>query len=191
MKDLLFLFLAVTVSLGARAKEIDLSTMSDPAGIFNIAFCARPSPDATGKPGHAFVSFSHMPHGGQRDFLAIGHTVSAGVGAGEATWSYFGSPVSGVLQEEKYTSIKQQCLDVQVNKTDYDQARALTTPALQLMGITRPGGTVFQAYKLGAEDCMTFMIKVANVLKPRGLNVPARGATEAPMAYMQRFIMAN
>ena len=191
MKFLLVLCLATSVSAGALAKEIDLSNISDPAGIYNIAFCARPSPDATGKPGHAFVSFSHLPHGGQRDFLAIGHTVGAGVGPAEAAWSFFGTPVSGVLGEEKYTSIKQQCLDTQVNKSDYDQARALAMPALELMGIGQPGGTVFQAYKLGDEDCLAFMINVANILKPRGLSVPTRGATETPMAYMERFIEAN
>lgn len=191
MNFVLVFFLATLVSASVMAKEVDLSNFSDPTGVYNIAFCARPSPDATGKPGHAFVSFSHLPHGGQRDFLAVGHTVSAGVGPAEAGWSFFGAPVSGVLGEEKYTSIRQQCLDTQVNKADYDQARALATPALELMGIGQPGGSVFQAYKLGEEDCVTFMIEVANILKPRGLNVPARGAAEAPMAYMERFIEAN
>lgn len=191
MRFTLVFCLTISISARAAAKEIDLTNISDPSGIYNIAFCARPSPDATGKPGHAFVSFSHLPHGGKRDFLAIGHTVAAGVDPAEAVWSFFGTPVSGVLGEEKYTSIKQQCLDTEVNKVEYDQARALAKPALDLMGIAQPGNTVFQAYKLGDEDCMTFMMQVANILKPRGLNVPPRSAGETPMLYIERFIEAN
>lgn len=182
----------VSASAAAQAAEIDLSTMSDPSGTYNVAFCARPSPDAAGLPGHMFVSFSHEAHGSsERDFLAVGHTVSAGVGPAQAAWSYFGGPVSGLLKEENYSAIKQQCLDVQVNKVDYDAARALATPALQQMGVTAPGGTVFQAYKLGDEDCISFATTVAKILEPRGLKVPKRNGTELPMDYMERFIEAN
>jgi hypothetical protein len=91
----------------SNARAIDLSNMTDPTGIYNVAFCARPSPDTTGKPGHAFVAYSHARPNGDRDFVAIGHTIGAGVGPVSASWSYFGSPVLGLLKEEHYMSIKQ------------------------------------------------------------------------------------
>jgi hypothetical protein len=185
--------LIVTIALtgAAAAKELDLSTMDDPTGVYNIAFCARPSPDASGKPGHAFVAYSHAAPGKDRDFVAIGLTVGADVTPAAAIWSYFGSPVSGLLKEERYTAIKQNCLDVKVNKDDFNHAKALAADPLATMGLTPQEGTVFEAYKLGGEDCLAFMMKVATILKPRGLNVPSRGAAELPMNYMLRFISAN
>lgn len=186
-----FLAFSLVASNPSCAKEIDLSNMTEASGDYNVAFCARPSPDSSGKPGHAFVSYSHVQPNGNRDFTAIGHTVGAGVGPVSAAWSYFGSPVSGLLKQERYTSIKQNCLDVRVNKTDFDNARALAADPLFKLGLTAQPGTVFEAYKLGADDCMTFMISVANTLKSKGLKVPARGATELPMAYVVRFIAAN
>ncbi|MFQ8433812.1 hypothetical protein [Amaricoccus sp. W119] len=111
---------------GLGAAELDLSNRSDPKAVYSVAFCARQSPDSTGKPGHAFVALSCKPHGGERDFLAIGHTIAAPTGAVEATWSYFGEPVPGLLKEELYTSVQQNCFDVTVNKEDYEFARRLT-----------------------------------------------------------------
>jgi hypothetical protein len=181
----------LTTSHQSNAKAIDLSNMTDPTGVYNVAFCVRPSPDATGKPGHAFVAYSHAKPNGDRDFVAIGHTVGAGVGPVSASWSYFGSPVSGLLKEERYTSIKQNCLDATVNKADFIQARALAEDPLFKLGLTAQPGTVFEAYKLGDSDCMTFLTSVAETLKSKGLKVPARGATELPMAYMVRFVAAN
>ena len=164
------------------AKEIDLSTRSDPDAEFDVAFCARPSLGATGKPGHAFVAFSKKPHNAQRDFLAIGHTISATESAISAAWSYFGEPVSGLLKEELYTSVEQDCLVVAVNKEDYETARRLTESPLSQMGLAAPDMPVFQAYGLGEQDCMTFMIDVATVLASRGLKIPARQATERAIA---------
>ena len=185
-------FLIVNLSAQTSlAKTLDLSTRSDPSGIYNVAFCARPSPDTTGKPGHAFVSYSHQGLDGDRDFLAIGHTVAAGTGAISATWSYFGDQVSGRLKEEVYTSIKQNCLDVQVNQEDFARARALANSPLTALGLSDPEGSVLQAYKLGADDCMTFLIDVANTLKSAGLKVPSRGSRELPEAYVARLVSAN
>ncbi|WP_316228260.1 hypothetical protein [Bradyrhizobium sp. SZCCHNR1039] len=184
-------FLCLIAPHQLKAKEIDLSNMTDPTGVYNVAFCARPSPDSSGKPGHAFVAYSHANPDGDRDLVAIGHTVSAGVGPVSAAWSYFGDSVSGLLKEERYTSIKQNCLDVTVNKNDFNQARALAEDPLFKMGLTAQPGTVFEAYKLGLDDCMTFLISVAETLKSQGLKVPTRGATELPMAYIARFIAAN
>lgn len=174
------------------AKEIDLSTRTDPAGIFQIGFCARPSPNTVKNwPGHAFVSFSHQKPTGQRDFVAIGHTVTAGVTTAQGIWSAVGTPVSGVLKEENYTSAMQNCLVVKVDKDDYDRAFELTKSPLQKMGLVSTGGSVIEAYKLRADDCMTFMIDIANTLSRKGIVVPERRATELPMDYMRHLVGAN
>jgi hypothetical protein len=175
-------------SASASAKVIDLATMSEPGG-YEISFCARTSPD-TDKPGHAFVAFSKKADNNKREFLSIGHTVGAGTSTASASWSYFGSAVPGVLKEEIYTSIRQNCLTAKVNSSDYASAKALTTSPLAKMGIGA-NGPVIEAYKLGANDCMTFLSAVAQTLVPRGLKVPVRGATELPMDYIERFIAAN
>jgi hypothetical protein len=185
------LLVALFISGSTTAKSLDLSTATALSGEYDIAFCARPSPDFTGKPGHAFVAFSHKDVDGTRDFFAVGHTVSAGISAARATWSYWGGPVPGRLKEERYTALRQACLNVKVDKRDYDSGIALTASPLAKLGLARPNDVIFESYKLGAEDCIAFMVLVANVLKARGLNVPDRGGTELPMDYMRRFITAN
>jgi len=172
------------------AKEIDLSNMSDPSGIFEIALCARPSPDTTlSLPGHAFVSFAHIKQNGDIKLTSIGHTTDAS--AISALNSYFGDPVSGYLGEEKYTSSMQRCLQIKVNKADYDRAFDLTASPLQQLGLAGDNDLVLRSYALSENDCLTFMIEVADVLKPLGLNVPARGSTELPLKYMERVISNN
>ncbi len=191
MRVLLFLWLLV-LALPSAAKTVDLSTRTEEDGQFEIAFCARPSPDTKrGLPGHMFVSFSQLRTGGKREFLAIGHTVAPGTAAGAAAWSYFGEPISGYLAEERYSSIGQDCLLVVVNQDDYSKAYAMTNDPLAAMGIVRSNEPVLQAYKLGEDDCMTFLIRVAHLLRPRGLKVPERGATELPMVYVGRLIASN
>jgi len=176
-------------SLGAT---VDLRTSSDATGEYEIGFCARPSPDSVKRlPGHAFVSFSFKAPDGKRTFTSIGHTVQSGVSPSAAVWSYFGDPVSGYLAEEKYTSAMQSCLIAKVNRGDYEKAFALTTSPLARMGIGPTDAAVLQAYKLGVDDCVSFMTSVANVLVPRGLKVPQRAASELPLQYMQRFIFSN
>lgn len=176
-------------SLGA---SVDLRTSSDVSGEYEIGFCARPSQDAVKRlPGHAFVSFSFRTPDGKRTFTSIGHTVQLGVPPTTAAWSYFGDSVSGYLAEEKYTSAMESCLVAKVNRAEYDKGFALTKNPLASMGVVPTDVAVLQAYKLGADDCVSFMISVANVLVPRGLKVPQRGATELPLQYMQRFIASN
>lgn len=185
--------LSIICSTPGFAKIIDLRNASDIAGDYELGFCARPSPDTfKSLPGHAFVSYSHVPTKGQRKFLSIGHTVPSGTSPASATWSYFGKPVEGYLKEEIYTSSMEQCLRVKVNKGDYDTAYGLTINPLQSMGISVPKDMpVFQSYKLGGNDCMEFLIKVANTLKAKGLKVPERAATEFPIPYIVRFINSN
>lgn len=185
--------LACIVPRSAAPKDIDLRTMSEASGIYDVAFCSRPSPDSSGKPGHVFVAFSHKPPDGDRDFLAIGLTVTAGVTPLSAieSWFYWGSAISGKLEEERYTDIRQNCLNVGVNKQVYDRARAWTDDPLQKLGVTQMPGIVFEYYKLGAEDCITFLTAVARELQSSGLKIPERGKYELPMHFVQRFIDAN
>ena len=182
-------FTAMTSTV-VEAKVLDLSTRTDASGTYEVAFCARPSPQGS-IPGHMFVSFSHTDPAGERDFMAIGHTVNAGVGPAAATWSYFGSPVGGHLGEERYTSVKQNCLDVVVNREDYDRAKAFADDPLSNLGVTPSPGIVFENYKLGADDCISFAIQVANSLSGVGLMVPTRQALDLPMAYELKLISAN
>jgi hypothetical protein len=137
------------------------------------------------------VSFSHKKSNGQRDFTAVGHTVSASTSAIAAAWSLFGSPVIGQLKEELYTSALQDCLLVVVNKEDYERARALMHSPLKQIGIVHDQTPVFQSYQLNAEDCIDWMISVANELQPRGFKVPPRTITDPPLTYMQRLTDAN
>lgn len=188
-----FVFMQVANPNHTIAKVIDLRNQSDTAGDYEIGFCARPSPDTVKDlPGHAFVAYSYMPSKGERTFRAIGHTVAPGVSPGEAAWSYFGKPVAGYLKEEQYTSSMARCLRVKVNKTEHEGAYAFTVSALQSMGMQVPADMpVFQGYKLGADDCMNFVIGVAGVLKLKGLKVPQRGPAELPANYIERLIKNN
>lgn len=191
MKILVPLMFLLALGSQAVAKEVDLRNQTDADGEYNIAFCARPSPDKSGLPGHMFVAYSRVTNTGERTFVAIGHTVEAGVGVTPAVWSYFGSPVNGLLKHEMYTAIEQKCLDTRVNQADFDKAFALTVSPLAALGISTGQDVVLEQYSLGEEHCMTFALSVANLLVSRGLVVPDRGAVETPMKYIQRLIDAN
>lgn len=186
-----FLAVAMVSATAANAKDIDLRVRTDAQGEYDVAFCARPSPAGGGLPGHMFVAFSKMTADGKRTFVAVGHTVGAGTGAVSAAWSYFGAPVNGLLKEEMYTSVRQQCLNTRVNKEVFDKAFQRTVSPLAALGITSSQDVVLQQYKLGEQDCMAYASSVADDLKPVGLKVPPRGAAELPMAYIKRLIETN
>ncbi len=173
--------------------SLDLRNSSDESGEYEIAFCARPSPDDSAKnlPGHAFVSFSYYSPDGNRKFMSIGHTVQPGISQASTIWSYFGESVDGYLAEEKYTSIKQSCLVVKVNKSDYDKSFLLTVDPLKQMKITSSENHVIEAYKLGSKDCIGFMIEVAKILELKGFKIPNRKTGDLPLAYIERLISSN
>ena len=172
----------------AADKRINLANKSDLAGTFELGFCARPSPSsAKGWPGHAFVSFSQKSPEGARTFSAIGHTVAPGVGLAKAGWSLFGSPVPGILKEENYTSVMEECLIVEVNKEDFDKALGMSKSPLEKAGL-KISGPLLEVYVLGAEDCVAWMIGIANLIRPKGLKVPERKMAESPMPYMRRLV---
>lgn len=174
----------------AFAKTLDLRNQTDAdGGSREINLCARPSPDKPGLPGHAFIAFSETTKDGIRTFRAIGHTVFS---VGEALLSYTGLvTATGALVDEKYTSIKQQCLTLQVNKADYERSYGLAAQPLKVIGIvfdeTKP---IQKAYSLAAEDCVGFLITQAQYFSPK-LIVPSRNSSELPLNYVRRLIDAN
>lgn len=181
---------AASSSVVVYGKTVDLRNQTDgDGGTREVSFCARPSPDKPGLPGHAFIAFSETTKDGKRTFRAIGHTVFS---AGEALLSYTGLVTAdGALVDEKYTSIKQQCLTIQVNKADYQKSYGLVAQPLKAIGVvldeTKP---IQKAYSLAAEDCVGFLITQANLFTPKVV-VPLRNNGELPMNYVRRFIDAN
>ena len=182
----------MTIANISVGKTIDLRTSTDADGTEReISYCARPSPDtAKNIPGHAFLVFGVIPKKMKPTFRAIGHTTFS---PGAAIVSFTGLlTADGAVVEERYTSVKQQCLVTKVNKAAYDAAYASANQPLGVIGIvfdeTQPYGL---AYSLGVDDCMNFMISVAKRFMPQGLQVPARGTTELPMAYIRRMIDFN
>lgn len=173
-----------------HAKTLDLRNQTDAdGGIREISFCARPSPDKPGLPGHAFVALSETKKDGSRTFRAIGHTVFT---VGEALLSYTGLvTAAGALVDEKYTAIKQECLTLQVNKIQYEKSYGSVAQPLKVIAVafdeTMP---IQKAYSLAAEDCVGFLISQANPFEPKVV-VPARNGGELPLKYVRRLIDAN
>ena len=190
-------YLLVTLLVGASSssvvaygKTVDLRNQTDgDGGSREISFCARPSPDKPGLPGHAFIAFSETSKDGKRAFRAIGHTVFS---AGEALLSYTGLVTAdGALVDEKYTSIKQQCLTLQVNKPDYQKSYGLVAQPLKAIGVVLDESKPIQkAYSLAAEDCVGFLITQAQLFSPK-VKVPSRNNGELPLNYVRRLIDAN
>jgi hypothetical protein len=177
----------------ADGKTVDLRNHTDgDGGNREISLCARPSPDKSGLhglPGHAFIAFSETMKNGKRTFRAIGHTV---LSAGEALLSYTGLiNAEGALVDEKYTSIKQQCLTLQVNKADYQKSYALVAQPLKAIGVVLDESKPVQkSYSLAAEDCVGFVIVQARLFTPN-VTVPSRNNDELPLNYVRRLIDAN
>lgn len=173
-----------------EAKTLDYSNISDPTGEYEVALCARPSPGTLKNlPGHAFVSFTHTNNAGQISVKSIGHTTD--VGALPALLSYFGTPVSGYLSEEKYTSSMEQCLRIKVNKVHFQRALSHIENPLYKLGIVDKNDPVLRNYSLGVNDCMNFMVEVAKELTSLGLKLPDRKETERPLNYLERVLKAN
>jgi hypothetical protein len=187
-----FLILACYTASAGPHKVIDLKNYSDADGIEReISFCARPSPGGSNLPGHAFVAFSTVTPNKGRSYQAVGHTTSAGPATTLLTYFKIFPNVSGHLAEERYTDAKEKCLVVKVNKPDYEEAySAARTPwAQSVPELTNPP-TLLLAYRLGDDDCMSFMTGVASKFGGR-LKLPKRGAVELPLPYLRRFIEAN
>jgi hypothetical protein len=185
----LAILLFLSCSSPASAHVVDLATMSEAGGPYEVSFCARPSPEAFGFPGHAFVAFS-KGNGGDRQFTALGLTVAGDVSPVAAALSYF-EGVSGQLAEERMSHLRQRCLTVRVNKASYDRAYASTRPVLERLGIGPTGGRLTEFYRLSANDCITYAAHVAALLKTDGLVVPDRRGTDLPIDFILRLKAAN
>ncbi|MDQ2762520.1 MAG: hypothetical protein M3Y22_03230, partial [Pseudomonadota bacterium] len=162
MKSFLPLAAALLVASPAMARDKDLRTMTDANGETEVGFCSRPSPNAFGFPGHAFVTFSALRPDGSRDFRSVGQTVAAGASVPAVVFSYFGgSSVAGKQAEERYTSLEEACLTVQVNHSDYFKALIVAQPTLTAIGIPADVAASVERYSLGSDDCIAFALKVA------------------------------
>lgn len=193
MKSILATLLtsAALIAVPAAANTLDLRNQTDGDGSTReISFCARPSPDKPGLPGHAFLIFAVLDNSGVQKFRTLGHTVFA---IGDALLSYGGLiPASGALVQEKYTSTKQECLTVQVNAADFNAAYATAAQPLSKIGIVFDEALPIQkAYSLGVEDCVQFLVSVASRFIPKGLKVPTRNTHELPLSYVRRLIDTN
>ena len=187
-------FLVATVLLlsapPSEARDKDLRTKTDAAGVTEISFCARPSPNSFGFPGHAFVAFSDQSAGGS--FRSVGHTVAPETGAAAALFTYFGGgSVAGQQVEERYSHLKQDCLTLQVDREVYQKSISAARPTLTVLGIPDQAAASVERYSLSGNDCMDFIMRVAQPLKPAGLSIPPRGATDTPLDYIRKLTAAN
>jgi len=174
----------------AYARDKDLRTKTDAAGVTEISFCARPSPNSFGFPGHAFVAFNDQSPGGS--FRSVGQTVAPGTGAAAAAFTYFGGgSVAGQQAEERYSHLKQDCLTLQLDRDVYQRAIATARPTLTVLGIPDQVAASVERYSLSGNDCMDFILRVAQPLKSAGLSIPARGATDTPLDYIRKMTAAN
>lgn len=180
----------VAAEPSALADEKDLRTRTDAAGVTEISFCARPSPNAFGFPGHAFVAFNDQAPGG--GFRSVGQTVAPGAGVGATIFTYFsGGSVAGQQAEERYSHLKQNCLTLQVDREIYQRALAAARPTLSALGIPDAVAASAERYTLSGNDCMDFIGRVAQPLKAVGLVLPPRGPTDAPLDYIRKMSVAN
>jgi hypothetical protein len=187
---------AIIISLcagvsGARAKTLDLRKSTDVDGSTReISFCARPSPGLPGLPGHAFVAYAVISADKGIKFRSLGHTVFS---VGDAILSFGGViPTTGALVEEKYTSTKQECLTIQLNKDMFESAYSAAFQPLAKLGIKFDESLPIQkAYSLAAEDCVQFVVSLAQRFAAQELKVPARTSAEFPLPYLRRFIESN
>jgi hypothetical protein len=192
MKSSFPAFAAIVLATSpAAAHEKDLRTQTDAQGETEVAFCSRPSPDTFGVPGHTFVMFSDVVNG-QRSIRAVGQSIPAGAAVAPVVFSYFtGASVAGQQMEERYTSIRQNCLVVKVNRSSFNAAVAAAQPTLTSIGLNPQLAAAVERYTLGTNDCITFAEKVANSLKTSGLVVPPRTALDTPAGWIKKLVTAN
>lgn len=177
-----------TVCHASAHREIDLRNQTDANGEYAISLCARPSPGALSLPGHAFVAYSFRPTGGERKFLALGFTTDSSV-KGVLSFSKVLSTPPGYLGEEKYTSVKEECLVLLVNEADFNATYTLARPFYNVPALSAL--TYSGVYSLTTNDCVTFMTNTAKQFSPRGIKVPPRQPADLPLPYLRKLIDAN
>lgn len=184
--------LAVALAAPEFANEKDLRTRTDAAGETEISFCAKPNPDDLGFPGHVFVAFSERQAGKPRNFRAVGYTVASGAGQPPVAFTYFGGKaVAGEQAEERFTYLRQACLNLKIDRAVYQRALSAARPTLMALGLPDELAGSAESYALNRNDCIEFAIQVAEPMKAVGLNVPERTLIDMPAAYISRMIEAN
>lgn len=183
------------IGIAGPHKELDLKKFSDDdGGERQVSICARPSP-GIGVPGHMFVALSEKLPIRERTYLALGHTTTATPLMAVLSYKGFLGTVDGYIGEEKYTSSKERCLVINVNRVGFAQAMSLVKPDISkvLPGASLPSleHPVLLAYSLGDSDCMALAINVARVFQNGGVNVPERKTGELPMNFVRRLIDTN
>jgi hypothetical protein len=182
--------LAISAAAPALGQTRDLRRQTDVMGTNEISFCSRPSPDAFGFPGHAFVAFSEPTEAG-RNFRAVGHTVATS-NVTATVFTYFnGRSVAGRDAEEVYTHVKQACLTLLVDRSDFQRAIAAAQPTFTRFGFPAEIARSMERYSLSGNDCLDFIVRVANTLRQAGLVVPGRSPIDTPPAYIQKLVGAN
>lgn len=174
-------------------RTLDLRVHSEPDGAdYSLSVCTRPSPGSTKLPGHAFVGYSRLPRLGGREYLAVGHTSNAGLGAIILTYLGIKPAVDGSIQDEIYTSTQEQCLVLLVNRADHQTALEAARDVVSgtLPSFTPTRHTILR-YTLGSQDCVGFVLRVLEPFRSAGkVRVPSRAATELPLPYLRRIIDA-
>lgn len=187
----LFLLSTAMASSVSFASERNFRHSTDSDGVSReISLCARPSPNGSELPGHAFVAFGEYSSKGAYKIRAIGHTVFS---VKDAILS-FGRliPAKGAIDQEIYTSIKQSCLTLLVNKDQYDKLYQSVNQPLSSIGIKFDENKPFQkTYSLGSEDCIDYMLSIARTFASSGLVIPKRSGADLPLSYMRKLIDAN
>jgi hypothetical protein len=184
----IFAFVMSAAAIAAPHRQLDLRNQTDANGEYTISLCARPSPGPASLPGHAFVAYSVKPTGGERKFLTLGFTTGDPAIKGILSFSAILAKPDGYLDEEKFTSVNEECLVLLVNEKDFNAAYALAMPFYKVPALSALRYT--GVYSLTNNDCMTFMINTAKQFAPR-VKVPPRQATDLPLPYMRKLIDAN
>lgn len=191
MMWIFLMWLPLTAAAGPH-KVIDVGAQSTDGTTYQVLLCSRMSPDKPRKiPGHAFVGFSRTLPGGRRDFIALGHSTSASVGDTLLTYLGVKSAVPGYISAEHYTDVSEECLVINTSQALFESAYGIAAGIYATLGIPlQPRDRLPRNYALGEDDCMKMMIDVAGVFAP-AVNVPTRGRTELPRAYLRRLIESN
>ena len=153
---------------------------------YRILFCARTSPDVGGLPGHAFVSFTKKENDSQLYLLSIGHSPNSA-----SLQAALGIEVGGMLVEENYSAISQECFTVLVNVEQFEKGLSRTKSVLTRLGLQQANKQpiVFMAWQLAVKDCVTF---VQSVAKSIGLKTPPRsGLDNFPIRYIRKLAEKN
>jgi hypothetical protein len=185
--------LLLLVAVSVQAHTLDFRKQPDPDGRYSMAICARPSPDSVaGIPPHAFVVWRQVTNQVEHMSIAVGYAPN------DALKPLIGSSTS-LRSDENHSSQElygrgssvEPCLELVVNKREFDAAATQARAPLRRMGATHAESAAALVYSLGQEDASEFVTEMAARFSSRGLYVPRRRLGEPPLAFVRRLIDAN